>query len=433
MTKKIALFFDSDNISYRFIKPILQECNQYGTINIRRAYADWSMDQRQNWKKQSLQNAIELVQASYMNNFKNSSDIKIIIDIMDVLYTDPNITTFILVSNDTDFSSLFPIIKKNNKELIFIGDGSGKSSVLRTSCDMYVDCKMLVEKYNLINKTTTPVQSRKQTPVQKRKQTPAQKRKQTPVQKRKEPSTTKPTKSLEGLTEIEKYLYNLFMNDSSQLINMGTIKTILVRNHNATIDKTMTLYVQSTFPHLLIVERDCCRLKTTNVNEIIQNRNNIVKIKETLIDHDDTYVKACKKKIIDYFATGTEKSVNPSEIRRILGGTKELQRQLHKHIKQSNITGKSKFRNYILKYYSELVTFGIDECRYIGNKNNSIEDEIDEYHCVGNKNNSIEDEIDELIHTPISQVTADNITNIKRKLDEQIKQLKEQIEKKFKS
>jgi uncharacterized protein (TIGR00288 family) len=420
MTKKIALFFDSDNISYRFIKPILHECNQYGTINIRRAYADWSMDQRQNWKKQSLQNAIELVQASYMNNYKNSSDIKIIIDIMDVLYTDPNITTFILVSNDTDFSSLFPIIKKNNKELIFIGDGSGKSSVLRTSCDIYVDCKSLVENYNLINETTAPVQSRKQTPVQKRKKTSTKQ--------------SVPTKeSLEGLTKIEKDLYNLFMNDPSQLINMGTIKAILVRNHNAKIDKTMTLYIQSTLPHLLIVERDCCRLKTTNVNEIIQNRNNIVKIKNTLKDHNDTYVKACKKKITEYFATGTEKSVNPSEIRRILEGTKELKKQLNKHIKQSNVTGKSKFKNYILKYYGELLIFGIDECCYIGNKNNSIEDEIDECCYIRNKNNSIEDEIDELIHTPISQVTTENITNIKRKLDEQIKQLKEQIEKKFKS
>ena len=74
-----------------------------------------------------------------------------------------------------------------------------------------------------------------------------------------------------------------------------------------------------------------------------------------------------------------------------------------------------KFKTYVSKYYNDIIAIDGEYCYYIGKKNNSIEDEITE-----------------LTHTPITEITNDRLLNIKRKLDEQIQHLKNQIDKKTK-
>ena len=146
--RNIAIFFDSDNISPRLISSLLYEIKPMGNIILKKAFADWSNPNRAKWMNNALANGVELVQSRHLNGFKNASDIKIIIDIVETMFTINHISTFIIVSNDTDFSSLHPVIKKQNKELFFVGYKDA-SPELRSSCDQFIPLEPIILKYNI--------------------------------------------------------------------------------------------------------------------------------------------------------------------------------------------------------------------------------------------------------------------------------------------
>lgn len=93
-----ALLIDADNVSAKYIKPILTELSKYGIITYKRIYGDWTSTQHSSWKDELLTNSITPIQQFSYTQGKNSTDSAMIIDAMDILYT-----------NDVDGFALYPV------------------------------------------------------------------------------------------------------------------------------------------------------------------------------------------------------------------------------------------------------------------------------------------------------------------------------------
>ena len=101
----IALLIDADNISHSKIAPILSELAKYGTANVRRAYGDWTGTSLKGWKGKLHEFAIRPIQQFSYSAGKNASDMALVIDAMELLYT-KRPAAFCLVSSDADFTPL---------------------------------------------------------------------------------------------------------------------------------------------------------------------------------------------------------------------------------------------------------------------------------------------------------------------------------------
>ena len=95
----IALLIDADNVSSRYISGILSELSKYGKITIRRMYGDWSQDRLHSWMKCSSRFSLTPIMQPNNTPGKNASDIGLIIDAMDILYTG-DVQGFCIVSSD---------------------------------------------------------------------------------------------------------------------------------------------------------------------------------------------------------------------------------------------------------------------------------------------------------------------------------------------
>ena len=99
--EKIALFIDADNASAKEIDKVLAELSQTGVINIRKAYGNWKKPHLKHWEEALHEFAIQPIQQFDLTNGKNATDIALVIDVMDVLYT-KDIDIIGLVSSDCD-------------------------------------------------------------------------------------------------------------------------------------------------------------------------------------------------------------------------------------------------------------------------------------------------------------------------------------------
>lgn len=123
--KNIALLIDAENISYKYIDTIFDELKEYGNVTIRKVYGDLSKEQTKPWVAPIQKYAIIPVQ-QYQNSVgKNSSDMALVIDAMDVLYNNP-VDIFCLASSDSDFTRLASRIRQEGK--MVIGMGESKAS-----------------------------------------------------------------------------------------------------------------------------------------------------------------------------------------------------------------------------------------------------------------------------------------------------------------
>ena len=95
-----ALLIDADNVSAKYIKPILTELSKYGIITYKRIYGDWTSTQHSSWKDELLTNSITPIQQFSYTQGKNSTDSAMIIDAMDILYTN-DVDGFCIVSTAT--------------------------------------------------------------------------------------------------------------------------------------------------------------------------------------------------------------------------------------------------------------------------------------------------------------------------------------------
>ena len=144
--RKIAMFVDFENIALGVrdsevrtfdMTLILERLLEKGKIIVKKAYADW--ERYSEYKRPFHEAAIELIdipQKFYSG--KNSADIKMVVDAMDLCYSKEHLDTFVLVSGDSDFSPLVSKLKENNKYVIGLGVKNSSSSLLIDNCDEFI-------------------------------------------------------------------------------------------------------------------------------------------------------------------------------------------------------------------------------------------------------------------------------------------------------
>ncbi|MFN7942370.1 MAG: NYN domain-containing protein [Thermoanaerobaculia bacterium] len=144
--RKIAMFCDLENIALgvrdsevrRFdINLVLERLLEKGKIIVKRAYADW--ERYSDYKKAFHEAAIELIDIPQRHySGKNSADIKMVVDAMDLCYAKEHLDTFVVLSGDSDFSPLVSKLKENNKYVIGIGVKNSSSNLLIDNCDEFL-------------------------------------------------------------------------------------------------------------------------------------------------------------------------------------------------------------------------------------------------------------------------------------------------------
>lgn len=147
--KKIAIFFDSDNLSANYVDTIYKHLKTYGNIVISKAYIDWSSSHAKPWQEKLQIFGIEPIQVFSNIKGKNASDIKIAIDVCN-LVNNKEIDILVLVSSDSDFTSLIIDIKSKFVKTIVFGEKKAPIS-LRKACDKFIELPMKTKNKSTLN------------------------------------------------------------------------------------------------------------------------------------------------------------------------------------------------------------------------------------------------------------------------------------------
>lgn len=135
-SESIALLIDADNAPAAKIEFIIAELATYGVVNIRRAYGNWKSEKLKGWADLLHEYAIQPVQQFDLVKGKNATDMAMLIEAMDILYT-KNVGTFCLVSSDCDFTPLVLRLRADGKQVI--GFGGQKTPVpFVNSCSRFL-------------------------------------------------------------------------------------------------------------------------------------------------------------------------------------------------------------------------------------------------------------------------------------------------------
>lgn len=138
---RVAVLIDADNTSPQYVTALLGEVAKYGTATVKRAYGDWTTPQLGGWKSRLNQHAIQPMQQFAYTTGKNSTDSALIIDAMDLLYSD-NVDTFALVSSDSDFTRLATRLRESGRTVIGFGLRKTPQSLV-SACDRFVYLELL--------------------------------------------------------------------------------------------------------------------------------------------------------------------------------------------------------------------------------------------------------------------------------------------------
>ena len=145
-TKNMALFCDFENIAlgvrdanyaqfdiYKVIERLLLK----GNIVVKKAYCDW--ERYKEFKKAMHEAAFELIEIPHLRQSgKNSADIRMVVDALDLCYTKGHVDTFVIISGDSDFSPLVSKLRENNKIVIGVGVKNSTSDLLIANCDEFI-------------------------------------------------------------------------------------------------------------------------------------------------------------------------------------------------------------------------------------------------------------------------------------------------------
>ena len=142
----LALFCDFENIALGArdakyasfdIQPVLQKLLLKGSIVVKKAYCDW--DRYKEFKATMHEAAFELIEIPHVRQSgKNSADIRMVVDALDLCYTKAHIDTFVIISGDSDFSPLVSKLRENAKTVIGVGVKNSTSDLLMSNCDEFI-------------------------------------------------------------------------------------------------------------------------------------------------------------------------------------------------------------------------------------------------------------------------------------------------------
>lgn len=144
--KKFAVLIDSDNISARYIEKILDEMTKHGMVTYKRIYGDWTSPRAAKWRSELLENGITPIQQFSNTIGKNATDSALIIDAMDILYTE-NVDGFCIVSSDGDFTRLASRLRESGMEVIGMGEEKTPRS-FRAACTVFTNLEILLDDEN---------------------------------------------------------------------------------------------------------------------------------------------------------------------------------------------------------------------------------------------------------------------------------------------
>ena len=146
VTQNMALFCDFENIALGVrdakyaafdIQRVLERLLLKGNIVVKKAYCDW--DRYKEFKSAMHEAAFELIEIPHVRmSGKNSADIRMVVDALDLCYTKSHVDTFVIISGDSDFSALVSKLRENNKLVIGVGVKNSTSDLLIASCDEFI-------------------------------------------------------------------------------------------------------------------------------------------------------------------------------------------------------------------------------------------------------------------------------------------------------
>lgn len=150
----MALFCDFENIALGVrdakyasfdIRRVLERLLLKGSIVVKKSYCDW--DRYKEFKGQMHEASFELIEIPHVRQSgKNSADIRMVVDALDLCYTKSHVDCFVIISGDSDFSPLVSKLRENNKHVIGIGVRDSTSDLLAANCDEFIFYDDLVEK-----------------------------------------------------------------------------------------------------------------------------------------------------------------------------------------------------------------------------------------------------------------------------------------------
>jgi len=145
-TSNLALFCDFENIALgvrdaryeKFdITRILERLLLKGSIVVKKAYCDW--ERYKEFKPPMHYAGFELIEIPHVKQSgKNSADIRMVVDALDLCYTKTHVDTFVIISGDSDFSPLVSKLRENNKDVIGVGVKNSTSDLLIANCDEFI-------------------------------------------------------------------------------------------------------------------------------------------------------------------------------------------------------------------------------------------------------------------------------------------------------
>jgi len=142
----MAVFCDFENVALgvrdanyeKFdIKPVLERLLLKGSIVVKKAYCDW--DRYKGFKATMHEANFELIEIPHVRQSgKNSADIRLVVDALDLCYTKSHVNTFVIISGDSDFSPLVSKLRENAKQVIGVGVKQSTSDLLVANCDEFI-------------------------------------------------------------------------------------------------------------------------------------------------------------------------------------------------------------------------------------------------------------------------------------------------------
>ena len=145
-TPILAVFCDFENVALGVrdakydqfdIRRVLERLLLKGPIVVKKAYCDW--ERYKKFKPAMHEAAFEMIEIPHLRmSGKNSADIRLVVDALDLCYTKSHVNTFVIVSGDSDFSPLVSKLRENNKEVIGVGVASSTSDLLIANCDEFI-------------------------------------------------------------------------------------------------------------------------------------------------------------------------------------------------------------------------------------------------------------------------------------------------------
>ncbi|TVS19019.1 MAG: NYN domain-containing protein [Planctomycetaceae bacterium] len=140
---RIGVLIDADNAQSAVIGPVLTEIAKYGITSVKRAYGDWTTQRLRSWKEVLNEHAIQPIQQFAYTSGKNATDSAMIIDAMDLLYSE-RLQAFCLVSSDSDFTRLATRLRESGMTVYGVGEQKTPRAFV-SACDRFIYSEILTD------------------------------------------------------------------------------------------------------------------------------------------------------------------------------------------------------------------------------------------------------------------------------------------------